>query len=369
MNAAGKATDSTPARLHVVQVIPRDVARRLGRSLRDLAPALEVEDVRLTVVSDDAALVDALGDSPARAQRVVVRSGWLGGWRARQLARLELDTPAVVHIWGVAALEAARQWAAATGRPLLVHLTGWEDLTAYDRLGPQPDEPLAVLSRALAESVHGAGPQPPAVIAPAVRPPQSAVEPAGRDRMAGIACVGPVGPASKLLIQALSRLRENQLGFHAVVLTGAAADRGLWRQVRDAGLAHHVSVLDRDRMVEPAVLGADILIVPRVERQLSSWPLVAMARGALVLAPRQQAAEWFIEDETFAGFDLADASELTLLLTRALSGQKDLRRIAGQAARYVAARHDPAAIAAALAGVYGGLAGVRGAAGSEPRKP
>ncbi len=369
MSAAGKATDRIPARMDVVQVIPRDVARRLGRSLRDLVPALEVEGVRLTVVSDDEALIEALGGSPARTQRVVVRGGWLGGWRARPLARLELDSPAVVHTWGVAALEAARPWAAATNRPLLVHLTGWDDLVAYDRLGPQPDEPRAVVSRALAESLHEAGVPPAAVIVPAVGPPQSRAEPAGRDRMAGIACVGPVGPASKLLLQALGRLRENQLGFHAVVLTGAAGDRGLWRQVRDAGLAHHVSVLDRDRMVEPAVIGADILIVPRVERQLSSWPLVAMARGALVLAPRQQAAEWFIEDETFAGFDLADASELTLLLTRALSGQKDLRRIAGQAARYVAARHDPAVIAAALAGLYRALVGGKGSARSEPRKP
>lgn len=342
--------------MRVVQVVPRDPARRLGRAIRDLAGALHSLGVQVTLLSDDPILLAACGDGPIRARSVGPARGWFGGWRARQLARLDLEPPELVHVWGLTALEAARQWSTNLSRPLLVHLTGWNDLDAYLRSAPDPQVPVAVLSERLAEPLQQAGLPQPAVILPAAAAQDPPTAPLPRERIPGITCIGPIGATAGLLLQAFVRLRENQMEFHAVLLT-AGGDRSLWRQVRDAQLAHHVSVLDRAEMVEPAALGADILIVPGAERQISGWPLLAMARRSLVLAPRTQLAEWFIEDQTCAGFDTAEPAELTLLLTRALSRQNDLLRITARAAEYVRRHHAPATIAGRLAGLYGSLAG------------
>ncbi len=365
--SAARTPEPGPPTLRVVQIVPRDAARRLGRAVRELDRALHTLGVQVTLISDDPILVSACDDGPIRARGIAAPGGWFRRWRARQLARLNLDVPDVVHVWGLEALDAARQWAAALARPLLVHLTGWDELEPWLRSAPDPQTPVAALSERLAEAWQEAGLPRPAVILPAAAAGDAPDTPVPRQRTCGITCIGPIGATARLLLQAFARLRENQMDFHAVLLT-AGSDRTLWRQVREAQLAHHVSVLDRAEMIEPAALGADILIVPGTERQMTGWPLLAMARRSLVLAPRTQLAEWFIEDRTCAGFDTADPTELTLLLTRALGRQNDLLRITASAADYVRQHHDPTAIAGQLAELYGSLAG-RSAGRTETTRP
>ena len=98
--------------------------------------------------------------------------------------------------------------------------------------------------------------------------------------------------------------------------------------------------------------GADALVVPDCQHELSVVPLLAMALRKAVLASRDQRAEWFVEDRTTWQFTPGSAIELAYLLTRALEQPKQVLELTATAADYVRTHHSIRTLVADLLVCY-----------------
>jgi hypothetical protein len=86
---------------------------------------------------------------------------------------------------------------------------------------------------------------------------------------------------------------------------------------------------------------------------------MAMGLGKVVIASRDQLAEWFIEDRTTWQFTPGSAVELAYLLTRAIEQPRAAQELTASASEYVRVHHAVPGMVEALIALYGTLAGGR----------
>jgi hypothetical protein len=98
-------------------------------------------------------------------------------------------------------------------------------------------------------------------------------------------------------------------------------------------------VLDDPKLWEQGLPGADICVVPGVQRDPWLAPLLAMGLGKLVIASREQPAEWFIDGQTAWQFTPGSAVELAYLLSRALGQPRLVQQTSVAASEYFHEHH------------------------------
>jgi glycosyltransferase involved in cell wall biosynthesis len=349
--------DASEATLHVLHVADCDFFDRFGHMFRRLGLGLYGEGVRVSLLTDDGQALRDLEGTPIDVRGVPGLSGWRA-WRLGHFLTSQFSPPpTLVHLWGTTCLRALADWTQRASTPLLIHLTSGNDLDRLSRRGVRANEHVAAGCRQfgavlqarrplVAEFVH---PVPPALLIPDHAEPAPAPE-----HTLGVVWTGRFEQRSGLqvLIDALAQLRCKNCDMQVVLIGSGEPGRVVWREIRRQGIGDCVSLIDEPEFWEAAVPGADVCVVPACQDELALAPLAAMALGRVVIASRDQIAEWFIEDRTVWQFTPGSAVELAYHLSRAAERHPDASVLARSAAGYAREHHSITRLIAQLAELY-----------------
>ncbi|MFN0136157.1 MAG: glycosyltransferase family 4 protein [Phycisphaerae bacterium] len=345
--------------LHVLHLVPRDAHARFGRMFRQLGLALEEEGFRVSLASDDPRLIADVETSPIAGVAVRAFTGWRALGLLAEIDRV-IEQPAdFLHAWGLSALPAARRIALRSPRPILVHLTTMDELDLLARRPLKQGEYVAVACRRQAAWLRqrrAASPMPsviePGLLAPDELPPREI-----ESRTLGILWLARPTTlvAMQLLLDFVAALRKENAETQTVVaLDGAAAGR-LWRTARERSLHDCITILEDSLLWNQALRGFDVCIVPSNQTELSLAPLLAMSLGEIVIAAREQLADWFSADETIMTYATGDALDLARQVQRVIERQPACAALSRSAIQYVRERHSLSSMATRLIELYSTL--------------
>lgn len=365
---------SEPA-LHVLHVADRDIFIRFGRMLRHVTLALCADDLQVALLTDDPQTVADLDGTPVECHHFPRLSRPLS-WGLAGTLRRELDElPDAVHLWGTAHLQTVGEWAAREGLPVLVQAFSVRDIERLCQIRLRPNVHLAAACPALVSLCQGYAPalaERFELLPPAFLPPEPPPEMEDADCTLGVLWVGVVdaGAGLRTLVQAVEQLRRKQADIQAVLVGTGPGTADLRQYIRQMRVQDCVSLVDEPALWDRAMHGADVLVVPARQEDLGLAPLLAMSLGKVVLASRNQLADWFVEDQTCWQFTPGAAVELAYHLSRVAADDRHARELSQSAAGYVRKNHAIGRVAAELVATYRTLAGAGsvadGAAGGEP---
>jgi len=347
---------ASPAR-YVLHVADASVFDRFGRMMRQVGLALAEEELRIGLLTDDADAVRDLEGTPIECFRCECLAGWRAWRLARWLSQRLPTRPALVHVWGTRGLAPLSAWARPLGVPMLIHVLAEDDLPALQRRGPRRDEQVALLCGALGESlqarwaVRGAEL---ALLPPAILSPQCRAGERPAERTLGVLWTGVIDGASGLdvLVDAVALLRKRAVDFQAALIGGGPRVTHLWQIMRAAGVRDLCSLVNEPRLWDQAMQGIDVCVVPARQSAPSLAPLLAMALRRVVIASRDQLAEWFVEDETAWQFTPGSAAELAYHLANVAADAEKAAALGQSAQQYTRVWHSLTALTGRLLRVY-----------------
>ncbi len=339
--------------LNVLHIADSAVFDRFGTMLRQLILAQHVAGVRVALLTDDEQAVRRLETMPVECRSVPHLAGWFAPRHfVRQIEDFEA-APNVLHVWGQAGLRHAANWAREAGIPVMAYLLGEQDVAAVVALHGHLELRIVVACRELAAAL---GPQRRATareLAPALLPPEQATT-ARAERTMGVLWTGHFQPRAGLdvLIDAVATVNRQDCDLQVVLIGAGRLSQELRERIRAAHIQDCITVIDEPELWERALAGADVYVMPAREGELSLAPLQAMATGRLVIASRDQIADWFIEDQTAWQFSPGSAVELAYQLSRAARNDRQAEQLRASAARYVQAHHGIVRLANELLEMY-----------------
>lgn len=340
---------AAPAR--VLCTFDRAAHARFGRALCELALALSSDERDVVVLTDDPALSARLEGTVV--ERVLVRA--LRGWHARRLVptlNVKFERPPrTAHLWCTAGLETLSAWARDNRARVFVHAGAPDDVDALLRRGVQPHEQLTAATEDLAARLRsnrsGAAVR---VLWPAVLAPRQVADLAPRGRTLGLIWVGEFASRGglPLLLEAAASLADRDVDYHLVLLGQGGDARPVHREIVRLGIQSRVSLIGDPLMWDRAVGGADACIVPARDANVTVAPLLAMGMGKLVIASRDQTADWYLDGQTCVCFEPGSAEQLAACIRRLVDGHPSHLATARAAAAYVRENHDVRRLAAQL---------------------
>jgi glycosyltransferase involved in cell wall biosynthesis len=343
---------------HILHIVARETAARWAPLLRQVLQTQHDSGARVTLLTDDQELLASV--EHAGYERLPMP--FVGGWRAWRLMfalpRMFPNPPEIIHQWGTGGLRWVQRWTRPRQLPLIIHTLGAHDLGRLRRRPQHGREQVIVPSSGLCQAVLGWDPAQSAgwhVLPPAAGLPFDATDAPGLgDRTLSILCASRLGPhhGLEVLIEAIAQLIQKGHDVQAVIVGDGPGASWVWQHIRTHKANEHCVVLDEPRLWEKGLPGADVCVVPASERGLWLTPLLAMGLGRVVIAARNQVAEWFIEDATTWQFTPGSAVELAYLLTRATEQPKAVRDLSAQAADYFYSHHAVGNFLSRLADVY-----------------
>jgi glycosyltransferase involved in cell wall biosynthesis len=341
----------------VLHVADGEVLARVGPMFVQLTSALCAGGTRVTLVTDSAAMVARLQGTPVTCHRFAHLDGWRAWGLAEQLAARCSPPPDVVHVWDTTGLRRVQHWVWRAGVPLVVHVLSRAGLERLLRSGLHETPGVLAGSQALADEFIQRAPQAGGrcrTVVPAVAPGIRPTAERGPDRAFSVLCVGRAVPDGglELLLEAVAQLHRGPCDLIVAVLGSGPGLDALRRRARALGVQECVALLDEPWLWEKVLPGADALVVPTCQHELSVAPLLAMALRKLVLTSRDQQAEWFVEDRTTWQFTPGSAVELAYLLTRAMEQPKQVLELTAMAADYLRAHHTIRTLVAELTSCY-----------------
>ncbi|MBU0641266.1 MAG: glycosyltransferase family 4 protein [Planctomycetes bacterium] len=367
------SADKGAAALHVLHVAERDFFARFGRFFRHLALGLEQEDVRVSLLTDDAEALTDLETSPVECQYVAHISGWRS-WRLHNVLDARVDPlPTLVHVWGTPSLAPISEWTRRRGLMLLVHALSTGDAERLVQRGPRRGEHLAGActqfcerlrrhSRTFADRVH--------YLPPGLMLPEEMVGVSAVEDILGVIWSGRMEAGSGLdvLVEAVAHLRAKGCELQVALVGEGTGAQEVWRDIRRRQARASISLVDEPKLWDQAMRGADVCVVPACQHELSLAPLLAMALGKVVIASRDQVADWFVEDQTAWQFTPGAMVELAYHLLHVAERHKKVRELTDSAVAYVGQHHSLTALTQRLIAVYRAvLAADDAAVGGQPR--
>ncbi|MEW6249504.1 MAG: glycosyltransferase [Planctomycetota bacterium] len=369
---AGAADFETPPLVeHVLHVADADVFARCGPMFLQVLPALEATGVHAGFLTDDnaaAARVAATG-LEANAERL---GGWRGWHAADWLAAQFSSAPRLVHLWGTGGLRRIEGWAAANAVPVIVTALSLADVRQLRYSRAPGQRHVSVAAQALA----AAAPPPcrtiPLAIAPVLGRPGP---PAGAHVCTALA-ISPIGHRGgpELLVEAVAQLQQRGCELQVGLIGQGPGTSALWSRIRARGVQDRVCVVSDGaaaggpRLWEKVLPEVDICVVPACEREISIPALLAMALGKVVIASRDQLADWFVEDRTAWLYTPGSVVELAYLLGRAIEQPHQADELRRSAAAYVRTQHSIGELVAELIGLYTSALGEAAPAAPRPER-
>ena len=349
--------DSPPAILPVLHVADAGCFARFGRMFRQLGIALASEGVRGSILTDDAEAVPRFEGTPLAIHHFSALRGW-GVWRLHGFLRRSLDPmPSVIHLWGKTALSQLSDFATSHGAQIVLHLTSDADMAAIEQRGLRSNEWLACMTTAQVERIQERFPQSAnrvEVIAPALLRPEDIQDLQVRERTLGLLWAGRIENCEGLdvLVDAIAHMRAKNCDLQ-VAITGPAGNTApVWQNIRARKVADCTSLIAEPCLWDQAMPGVDICVVSQREQELHLAPLLAMSLGKIVIASRDQEADWFQEDHTSLQFTPGSSVELAYHIMRTAEAYPNVLATARAAAAYVAEHHTIPNLATRLAGLY-----------------
>lgn len=368
--AAGADNEAPPPMLHVLHVADAGAFARFGRMFRQLGLALGEEGVRVSLLTDDADAAAGLDGTPVAGHFFRPLSGW-GVWRLHSFLRRQFDAPPdVVHVWGATCLGYLSDWTLSCGAELVIHVTSLEDVERVKRRGVRENEHLIAACDGYGEMLGERWPTLAdsfRVLKPSLLSPEKVPELSVRGKTLGLLWSGRIEKQCGLevLIEAVARLRRQKRDLQVGLIGQGPATRAIWQDIRSQGVQDSFSIIAEPNLWDQAVAGIDIFVVPACQHELSLAPLLAMAYGKVVVAARDQVADWFIEDETALQFTPGSAVELAYHISRTADAHPNVLAMARGASEYVHRHHAVTKLAADLAALYHTQRQERGHAAAE----
>ena len=355
-NPGGNSATPPPAP-GVLHVANAEAFARFGRMFRQLGLALTDAGIRVSLLTDDAEAAAGLDGTPVEDYFFRPLSGW-GTWRLHGYLRRQFEPPPdIVHVWGTPALAYFSDWTLSRGKALVIHVTSLHDIEHLKHRGLRDNERVIAACTEFAELLCDRWPtlvgsfrvQPPALLLPEEAPPLAV-----RNRTLGLVWTGHIGTDAGLdiLVDAVARLGAQNCDLQLALIGTGPATRQVWRNIRARGVQDRVSIVAEPNLWDSALPGTDILVVPTCQHDLALAPLLAMAHGKVVIASRDQIAEWFIEDETALQFTPGSAVELAYHVTRTAASHPSVMAVARGAAEYARQHHTITHLASELDTLY-----------------
>ncbi len=357
---------------HVLHVVDRDVVLRFGPMLAQVLPSLCAAGVRTTLVSDDPAFLARLEHTPIERLSVPHLAGWRAWTVPSFLTGRVSPAPSLVHLWGTAGLWWTRRWTRQAGIPLLVHALGVRHIERLAAGGRRHREHVLFAANGLAVQWRRLAPAAPAprVVPAGVAPPpvpldHRPLEREAEGRVLTVLCVAEFAERAGLtvLVEAVGQLRRRGADLHTLVIGSGPGSEVIWSCISEQGAAGSVSLLDEPALWEKALPEVDVCVVPACQRELSIVPLLAMGLGKVVIASRDQLADWFVDGTTCWEFTPGSAVELAYLLTRAIEQPAVARELAARGPAYVREQHSLQHVLESLWTVYTDVANEAAAVG------
>jgi glycosyltransferase involved in cell wall biosynthesis len=365
-NAGGNSTPPppVPAVLHVADA---EAFARFGRMFRQLGLALTDAGIRVALLTDDAEAAADLDGTPVEDHLFRPLSGW-GTWRLHGHLRRQFEPPPdIVHVWGTTALAYLSDWTLSRNKSLVIHITSLHDIERLDRRGVRDNEQVIAACTEFEELLCERWPTLVGsfrVHRPALLLPETSAPLAVRNRTLGLLWTGRIERDAGLdvLVDAVARLRAQECDLQLALIGVGPATRQVWRNIRARGVQDRVSIVAEPNLWDSALPGTDILVVPTCQHEVSLAPLLAMAHGKVVIASRDQIAEWFIENETALEFTPGSAVELAYHVTQTAASHPSVMAVARGAAEYAREHHAITRLADELDALYRSLLVADGAA-------
>lgn len=357
-SSAAGAKKERPAPIpHVLHVADAGVFARFGRMFRQLGLALSDEGVRVSLLTNDAVAVAELDGTPVTAHLFRPLGGW-GAWRLPGFLQRQFDPPPdVIHLWGTAHLGSLSEWAQLSDTPVLIHVISSRDIESLKHRSPRSNEQPIAACKEYGKLLRERWPMPADslhVLKPALLVPEKVLDLSVRGKTLGLLWSGTLDKhcGLEVLIEAVERLHAKECDLQVALIGRGPATRQIWQEIRQRGVQECFSLIAEPNLWDQAMMGADVCVVPTCQRDLSLAPLLAMALGKVVIAARDQVAEWFIEDETSLQFTPGSAVELAYHIMRTAAGHPNVLAVARAAAKYVHRNHAVTDLASELARLY-----------------
>jgi glycosyltransferase involved in cell wall biosynthesis len=157
------------------------------------------------------------------------------------------------------------------------------------------------------------------------------------------------------LLRSLQTIVRSGQEVQLFLLSSGPAERTLRRLVETLGILHYVTFavdMRAETMVEDAMRGADLYIMPGVRRRFTATRLTALACGLAIIAPRGTSEDYLIDGTTAMLFDPDQPDQLTEAWLHLLDDRTAARRLAETALDYARAHHQATKMATSTAGLY-----------------
>ena len=358
--AAGEMPPSAP--LHALFVVDEDVVHRFGTTIRQLAVGFVDESIRVTILGPagldvEPLLVGAAKRVPHASLRWPLRNRTL---RA-VVDALGADEPDVIHAMSGRTVELARAVAEPFELPLIVQLTGRDEIAAIEAAREGEQTRYIAISGPLLEAARQAlGDQ--ADRATLVHP--------GIHARKGRACFSDSNRTTTILsltrfhgqhgldpfLEAIRDLIESGRELMVFLMGTGPLEPEIRRRVISLGLLKTVTLTGPVTNRLAALDAVDILVSTRPQSELRVQPLEAMAAGVAIVAARGGVDDYMIDEQTALLFDPASPAQLGLQLGQLLEHQDLARRLAAAAQEHVRHRHQPSAMVASVVQLYRRLA-------------
>jgi glycosyltransferase involved in cell wall biosynthesis len=368
--AAGADNEVPPPIPHVLHVADAGAFARFWRMFRQLGLALSEEGVRVSLLTDDADAAAGLNGTPVADHFFQPLRGW-GVWRVAGFLRRRFDPPPdVVHVWGATCLGYLSDWTLSCDAELVIHVNSLEDVERVKQRGVREHEHLIAACDRYGEMLRERWPTLAGsfrVLKPSLLLPEKVPGLSVRDRTLGLLWSGRFEKRCGLevLIEAVAQLRAKKRDLQVGLIGCGPATREIWQDIRRKGVQDCCSIIAEPDLWDRSMRGADVFVVPACQHELSLAALLAMALGKVVVASRDQVADWFIEDETSLQFTPGSAVELAYHVTRTADAHPNVLAMARGASEYVHRHHAVTDMAAELAAWYHTLRQERGHAAAE----
>ncbi|NOT02518.1 MAG: glycosyltransferase family 4 protein [Phycisphaerales bacterium] len=343
---------SPAAPMEVVLCIDHDALARLRAVIRHLCVGLVDLNVKLRVVSpsEEAAPLAALG--PIQ----VVRHDPLGWPRTRARMRRVREQisdrrPSVIYAVSSGSFGLGGYLADECGAGLCVGITAWRDIDALETLRAGQSALRVVAGEPLMKRLRereGADVARQHLIRPGVQRGTETTCFDEPDRVPSIVCTSRLETrfGVHVVIDAVERLRDRG---HQVLFffTGAGCDEdALRRRVNEKRLNAEVTFARATAEPADILRGADVLIVPPGDDDISARPLQAMANGTVVVCFAGGCADYFHQGETAVVCDDRTPAALALGIESLLTDHDYACRLAQSARNYVLRHHTMSAMSA-----------------------
>jgi len=344
--------------LHVCLVVDEECLERFEPVVRQLCVGLIDEAILTTIVGPRVPAVEALAMGPVR----LCLHDRLTGWRRKRSLAEVLDAlsdqpPNLVHALSADVCGLAARLANGSDAPLVVALTGEEDI----------DEQTLPILKSAACLVAVTEPLRTAAMQRLMRGAQHVVrirwgllpaqEPccfADERKDPTIVSITPLIPQAGLehLIDALAKLASTPLPAMLFILGTGPAEEELRQRAQRLGLNERVTFAGSVREWSSVLNGADIFVLPARPQRLTIHPLAAMAAGLVVVSAGAGAYDGLIEGQTARLYYPPSAELLTSVLAEVMSNPQESRNLAARAQAYIREHHRVSAMVTETVQLY-----------------